>query len=72
MNGKYRNFANFQSPSLLVDTRGGFNAAKIEISTLDDYSVELKRENCLVLVLLDAGILVLLCNGTLCTAQSER
>ena len=29
-------------------------------------------KNCLVLVLLDASILVLLCNGTLCTAQSER
>ena len=42
MNGKYRNFTNFQSPSLLVDTHGGFKAAKIEISTLDDYSVELK------------------------------
>ena len=30
------------NPSLLVDTCGGFKAAKIEISTLDDYSVELK------------------------------
>ena len=49
-----------------------FTTAKIEISILDDYSVELKWENCLVLVLLDAGIPVLLCNGTLCTAQSER
>ena len=29
-------------------------------------------KNCLVLVLLDAGILVLLCNGTLSTVQSER
>ena len=29
-------------------------------------------KNCLVLVLLDAGILVLLCNGTLSTAQSKR
>ena len=42
MNGKYRNFANFQSLSLLVDTSGGFKAAKIEILILDDYSVELK------------------------------
>ena len=42
MRGKYRNFANFQSLSLLVDTSGGFKAAKIEISILDDYSVELK------------------------------
>ena len=32
----------FQSLSLLVDTSGGFKAAKIEILILDDYSVELK------------------------------
>ena len=42
MNGQQQNFTNFQSLSLLVDTSGGFNAAKIEISILDDYSVELK------------------------------
>ena len=30
------------SLSLLVDTSGGFKAAEIEISILDDYSVELK------------------------------
>ena len=42
MNGKYQNFANFQSFSLLVDTSGGLKAAEIEISILDDYSVELK------------------------------
>ena len=40
--GKGRNFANFQSLSLLVDTSGGFKAAEIEILILDDYSVELK------------------------------
>ena len=42
MKGNRRNFANFQSLSLLVDTSGGFDAAKIKISILDDYSVELK------------------------------
>ena len=57
VNGQQRNFANFQSLSLLVDTCGGFKAAKIEILILDDYSVELEiRNNCLVLVLLNAGI----------------
>ena len=37
---------------------GGFNAAEIKISILVNYSVELKQEenNCLVLVLLNAGI----------------
>ena len=72
MNGKYRNFDKFPLLSLLADTSGGSKLSKIEISILSDYGVELKQENCLVLVLLDAGILVHLCNGTLCTAQSER
>ena len=42
MKGKRRNFTNFQSLSLLVDTSGGFNAAEIENLILDDYGVELK------------------------------
>ena len=42
MKGNRRNFTNFQSLSLLVDTSGGFNAVEIEISILDDYGIELK------------------------------
>ena len=63
---------NFPLLSLLVDTNGESKLSNLKFPILSDYGVELKWENCLVLVLLDAGILVHLCNGTLCTAQSER
>ena len=72
MNGKYRNFDKFPLLSLLVDTSGGSKLSKSKFRFCLTMVVELKRENCLVLVLLDAGIPVHLCNGTLCTAQSER
>ena len=46
---------------------------KIKISILVNYGEELELEKShLVLVHLNASIFVLLCNGTLCTAQAER
>ena len=71
--GKYRNFNYFQSLSLLVDTckcslrcqNQNFNFGWLWWRTGI-------RKSCLVLVHLNAGIFVLLCNGTLCAVQSER
>ena len=73
MIGKYQNFDYFQSLSLLAGTCGG--SLRCQNKNFDFGQLWCRteiRKSRLVLVHLNAGIFVLLCNGTLCTAQTER